>query len=60
MDVRRAQEIVEAPTVIEVRHNGRAVWIERVNPGDGTVQVHPQDDPGGEKQTVPVDQLTEG
>ena len=60
MDVRRAQEIVEAPTVIEVLHNGEAVWIDRVNAADGTAQVHPQDDPGGEKKTVPVEQLAEG
>ena len=57
MDAARAEEIIQSPTIIEVRHNNTAVWLEDVNKKEKTVIVTYMS-LGGTAE-VPVAQLTE-
>lgn len=58
MNVQRAQQILRSKDKIDVELNGMPVWIESIDAGSGTAQVHLENNPAV-VQTVPVDQLQE-
>lgn len=58
MDVNRAQEILQAKDIIEVRLNGQSVWIEEVDQKNETAKVRLEGNPN-DKRIVAVDELTE-
>lgn len=58
MDVQRAQEIVNMPTMVNVTFNGNRVYIEHVDQDKQTATIHPLNNPSS-KQSVPVKNLQE-
>ncbi|WP_338472271.1 small acid-soluble spore protein H [Niallia sp. XMNu-256] len=58
MDAKRAQEIVSSQQMINVTYNGKSIYIEHVDQGNGVATIHPLNDPN-QKQSVPVTNLTE-
>jgi|HigsolmetaAR204D_1030405.scaffolds.fasta_scaffold00031_19 H-type small acid-soluble spore protein len=58
MDIKRAQEILQAEKTIPVMWNGEPVWIDRVDMSSGQVHVHKQNDPD-ERKMVSPDELQE-
>ncbi|MGG1314389.1 MULTISPECIES: H-type small acid-soluble spore protein [Cohnella] len=59
MDARRAQEIYESKETIEVRLEGRPVWIENVDEANGMATVRVGSNPLN-TMTVSVGRLEEG
>ncbi|SDZ23495.1 small acid-soluble spore protein H (minor) [Evansella caseinilytica] len=59
MDSRRAQEIVNSPTLINVRYNGVPVYIQEVVEEKGMARVFPLDEMNHE-QEVDLAGLQEG
>jgi len=58
MDKMRAKEIISSPVMINVTYNGQEIYIENVNENNGTVNIHPINQPE-KKQEVPLTSLTE-
>jgi len=58
MDKMRAKEIISSPVMINVTYNGQEIYIENVNENNGTVNIHPINQPQN-KQEVPLTSLTE-
>ncbi|OIJ15968.1 small, acid-soluble spore protein, H family [Anaerobacillus arseniciselenatis] len=58
MNTNRAQQILESAKDIEVQHNGSSIWIQNVNPEEGTARVYPRQNPEQE-MTVSVTELQE-
>lgn len=58
MDMKRAQEILQAEETIPVMLNGEPVWIEGVDTLSEQVQVHMEKNPD-ERKTVSPEQLQE-
>jgi small acid-soluble spore protein H (minor) len=52
MNVQRAQEIVESPTLANVTFNGQQVYIQHVDEGKGTARIFPIDDSENEKEVA--------
>ncbi|MDW7652080.1 MAG: H-type small acid-soluble spore protein [Bacillota bacterium] len=55
MDKKRAEEIMRAPTKIEVVHNGEPVWIEGIDETSADVTVLGT----SETRDVPLEELQE-
>jgi small acid-soluble spore protein H (minor) len=58
MEVDRANEIMQTSDKIDVQLNGQPVWIDSVNLTEGTVTVHPEEQPN-DTRTVRAAQLKE-
>lgn len=58
MDAQRAQEISDAPVMINVTYNGNPVYIEHVDQSNQTATIHPLNNPN-KKQSVSVTALKE-
>lgn len=58
MNVNRAKQILESSQDIEVQHNGMSIWIQNVNPEEGTARVYNRQNPENE-MTVNVQELQE-
>ncbi|HET7656832.1 MAG TPA: H-type small acid-soluble spore protein [Bacillales bacterium] len=58
MDAKSAQEIVESPDTIRVMYRDDSVWIDTVDPQNGTATVHNVNDQD-EEIDVPVQELKE-
>lgn len=58
MNVNRAQQILESTKEIEVNYNGSPIWIQNVNPEEGTARVYPRENPERE-MTVSIQELQE-
>ncbi|HEX7064056.1 MAG TPA: H-type small acid-soluble spore protein [Bacillales bacterium] len=58
MDAKRAKQIIESPEGIKVTYRDDSVWIDTVNPEEGTATVHNVNDPA-EEIDVPVQELKE-
>lgn len=58
MDVQRAQEIANSPTMINVTFNGSPVYIEHVDRNKQIATIHQLNNPNS-KQSVPVKNLME-
>lgn len=58
MDAKRAQQIIESPHGIKVTYRDDSVWIDTVDPKEGTATVHNVNDPE-EEIDVPVQELKE-
>jgi small acid-soluble spore protein H (minor) len=58
MNVTRAQEIIQSDKKIEVRYQGKSVWIDGVDERTATARVHPEGNPT-DTMTVDVGQLVE-
>ncbi|MBU9722387.1 MULTISPECIES: H-type small acid-soluble spore protein [Bacillaceae] len=59
MDIQRAQEIIESPTMINVNYHGIPVYIQQVNSNENTANVFPLDEMDHE-QEVDINGLVEG
>ncbi|MDR5659472.1 H-type small acid-soluble spore protein [Serpentinicella sp. ANB-PHB4] len=58
MDIKRAEAILQSPEEIEVKYEGKSVWLESVNPINAMVEI--TNHRGAQaKRTVPVDELKE-
>ncbi|MDK2919654.1 MAG: Small acid-soluble spore protein family [Candidatus Petromonas sp.] len=58
MDINRAREIINSPNDIEVKYQGKSVWINSINPTIGNAFIETRD--GNRKHyQVPVTELTE-
>lgn len=58
MNVQRAQEIAESPTIANVMYNGKRIYIQNVDTAKETARIYPLDDPANE-QEVPLRSLEE-
>jgi len=58
MNVQRAQEITNSPTMANVTYNGTRIYIEHVDQQNGITTIHPLDEPNN-KQSVSVSSLVE-
>lgn len=58
MEVQRAKEISESPTIAKVLFNGQSVYIQHVDEKTKMARIYPLDDPNKE-QEVPLSQLKE-
>ena len=58
MDVRRATEIADSPTMVTVTLNNRPIYIEQINASNVTASVHYLDQPQN-TQEVHLTQLVE-
>ncbi|GAA0488163.1 small acid-soluble spore protein H [Salinibacillus aidingensis] len=58
MDRQRAQEIVDAPKLINVTHNGTPVYIQHVDEHSDMARIYPLDSPNKEED-VPLKSLKE-
>ncbi|GAA0454366.1 H-type small acid-soluble spore protein [Alkalibacillus silvisoli] len=58
MEVSRAQEIFESPTLIDVSYQGQPVFIQDIHPGENKVTISPLTDVD-DKQDIEIDQLVE-
>lgn len=58
MNTNRAQQILESTKDIEVQHNGASIWIQNVNPEEGTARIYPRQNPEQE-MTVSINELQE-
>lgn len=58
MNTTRAQQILESAKEIDVKYNGASIWIQNVNPEEGTARVYPRQNPENE-MTVHVTELEE-
>lgn len=58
MDVKRAQEIVSSPDMINVYLNAIPVYIESINDKNGIAYIHPLDKPD-EREEVKIKSLVE-
>lgn len=58
MDRSRAREIAASPEMAHVNYNGRAIYIEEVNPAKDAASIHYLDQPGY-SQEVYLAQLVE-
>jgi small acid-soluble spore protein H (minor) len=58
MDVQRAQEIANLPTMANVGYNGTRIYIEHVDQQNGIATIHSLDEPNT-KQSVSVSNLIE-
>lgn len=58
MDTERAQEISSTQSMINVSHNGRAVYIEHVDQSNKLATIHHLNDPNI-KLSVSLTELTE-
>jgi len=58
MDVDRAQEISSSQSMINVSHNGRAIYIEHVDQSNKLATIHHLNDPTI-KESVSVSDLAE-
>jgi small acid-soluble spore protein H (minor) len=54
----RALEIMESPEMIHVTYQGTPIYIQNVNPDEGTARIYPLNDTEYESE-VPVSQLEE-
>lgn len=54
----RAKEIASSPEMVPVNYNGRAIYIEEVNPVKNAASIHYLDQPGY-SQEVELTQLVE-
>lgn len=52
MNVQRAQEIAESPTLANVTFNGVRVYIQNVDENKGTARIFPIDDTENEKEVA--------
>lgn len=59
MDLARAQQILNSEKEYRVLLNGSPVWIENLQPAEGTAVVKPLEN-AGETVKVPVAELREG
>ena len=59
MDVKRAQEILNAAEKIDVQYNGELVWIDSVDEQNRTATVRSEEQPNPTPETVPVELLEE-
>ncbi|MDQ0223823.1 H-type small acid-soluble spore protein [Metabacillus niabensis] len=58
MDAKRAQEISNSPTMINVMYQGNSVYIEHVDQERELATIHPINEPN-QKQSVSVTNLVE-
>lgn len=58
MNIQRAQEIAESPTLATVMYNGERIYIQHVDTDNETARIYPLDDPANEKE-VPLASLQE-
>lgn len=58
MDAERAKEIAASPVMVNVSHNGRPIYIQRVNTQNDTARIYPLGQPENE-QEVPLNSLQE-
>ncbi|MDV2582774.1 H-type small acid-soluble spore protein [Alkalibacillus haloalkaliphilus] len=58
MEVNRAQEIYESPTLINVSYQGQPVFIQDIHPSENKATISPLTDID-DKQDVEVDHLVE-
>lgn len=58
MNIQRAKEISDSPTIAKVFYNGKAVYIQHVDEKTEMARIYPLDDPSNE-QDVPLSQLNE-
>lgn len=56
MNFQEAQEIFNSTETIDVRHGGKSVWINGLNPQDKTANVSA----AGESYIVPIQELVRG
>ncbi len=52
MNVQRAQEIAESPTLANVTFNGVRVYIQNVDENKGTARIFPIDDSENEQEVA--------
>ncbi|MFP3918843.1 small acid-soluble spore protein H [Lysinibacillus telephonicus] len=52
MNVQRAQEIAESPTLANVTFNGVRVYIQNVDENKGTARIFPIDDTENEQEVA--------
>ncbi len=58
MDQKRARDIASSPNMINVTYNGTPIYIESVNEGSNTANIHTLNQPKS-KQEVPLASLKE-
>ncbi|MBW8348761.1 H-type small acid-soluble spore protein [Bacillus sp. IITD106] len=58
MDIRRVQEIINSPTMINVNYHGIPVYLQEVNAQNNTVTIFPLDEMDN-KQVVDIEGLVE-
>ncbi|MCJ8008360.1 H-type small acid-soluble spore protein [Lederbergia wuyishanensis] len=58
MDVRRVQEIINSPTMINVNYHGIPVFLKEVHAQNNTVTIFPLDEMKN-KQVVDIEGLVE-
>ncbi|MFC4778286.1 small acid-soluble spore protein H [Paenibacillus sp. GCM10023252] len=58
MDIQRAQEIAESPTMADVTYNGVSVYIQHIDQEKELARIYPLDQPE-EEQEVPVRSLVD-
>ncbi|MDB4866282.1 MAG: H-type small acid-soluble spore protein [Cohnella sp.] len=59
MNVERAKEIAGSENMIDVLYYGTSFYIDQVDETAGTARIYSRENPDDEKQTVPVDALSE-
>lgn len=58
MDKKRAKEIIASPDMVEVTYNGKSIYIENVNDGNGIAKIYPINQPEKTEEVL-VDNLIE-
>jgi small acid-soluble spore protein H (minor) len=58
LNKQRAQEIVESPEIINVKYNGKPIYIQHVDEKTNMARIYPLDEPTKEED-VPLEQLEE-
>jgi small acid-soluble spore protein H (minor) len=59
MDAQRAKQIADSDDLIDVMYYGTSFYIDQVDEAAGTARIYSRENPDDEKQTVPVDALSE-
>jgi small acid-soluble spore protein H (minor) len=52
MDQKRARDIASSPTMINVTYDGTPIYIESVNEGNNTANIHTLNQPNSKQQVL--------
>lgn len=55
MEVQRAKEISQSPTIAKVLYNGQSVYIQHVDEKNKKARIYPLDDPNKEQDVSLAD-----